>query len=184
MISKNDAVGGAAAGGKTRAAGSLAGALGPVSVADFPDGVDVWEYFLFARRARSEPAADEGAERWSPLGDVAFAANDGVYSVDDVVRERYWILRDYARKRHVKLCVGKADTEIGVRAQRGPMHPRAKNQTDVVRVCGAADALEFHPSDDAPFGRFPAALRLLNQAEPVTAAVKARMLRAGSQLGA
>ena len=176
--------GGAADTTKRGAPGSLAGALGPISVAEFADGVDVWEYFLFARRKRAETTTTEGttAERWLPLGDIVFAANDK-YSVDDVAKERFWILRDYARKRHVKLCVGKDGIEIGVRAQRGPMHPRAKNQTDIVRVCDQADAPEFHPSDDAPLGQFPAALRLLNQAEPVTAAVKAQMLRAGSQLG-
>lgn len=174
---------GGAADEKRGAPGALAGALGPISVAEFADGVDVWEYFLFARRKRAETTTEgTTAERWLPLGDIVFAANDK-YSVDDVAKERFWILRDYARKRHVKLCVGKDGIEIGVRAQRGPMHPRAKNQTDIVRVCDQADAPEFHPSDDAPLGQFPAALRLLNQAEPVTAAVKAQMLRAGSQLG-
>lgn len=174
---------GGAADKKRGAPGALAGALGPISVAEFADGVDVWEYFLFARRKRAETTTEgTTAERWLPLGDIVFAANDK-YSVDDVAKERFWILRDYARKRHVKLCVGKDGIEIGVRAQRGPMHPRAKNQTDIVRVCDQADAPEFHPSDDAPLGQFPAALRLLNQAEPVTAAVKAQMLRAGSQLG-
>lgn len=173
---------GGAADKKRGAPGSLAGALGPISVAEFSQGVDVWEYFLFARRKRAETTEDTTAERWLPLGDVVFAANDE-YSVDDVAKERFWILRDYARKRHVKLCVGKDGIEIGVRAQRGPMHPRAKNQTDIVRVCDQDDAPKFSPNDDAPLGQFPAALRLLNQAEPVTAAVKAQMLRAGSQLG-
>ena len=55
-------------------------------------------------------------------GDVVHARGT---SVDDVVRERYWILRDYAKRRHLKLNVGRGGIEIGVRVQKGPKHPRA-----------------------------------------------------------
>ena len=48
--------------------------------------------------AAREDGGDAG--RWLPLGDVVHARGT---SVDDVVRERYWILRDYAKRRHLKL---------------------------------------------------------------------------------
>jgi len=127
-------------------------------------------------------ADEEVAERWLPLGDVAYDASLG-FDVDAVARERYWLLRDYAKKRHLKLNVGKSGIEIGVRAQRGPRHPKAKEATDIVSVCDEESSVMFDVDAHGPCGRYPARLQLLNQAEPVTASMKARALNAASHLG-
>ncbi|OUS48668.1 hypothetical protein BE221DRAFT_144358 [Ostreococcus tauri] len=163
----------AASGGK-----NVAGALGPISERDVDlksDGRD--EHFLFARRK-----SEAGDERWFPLGDVSFARANG--TVDDVTRERYAILVDYAKKRHLKLCVGRAEIEIGARVQRGAKHPRAASETEVVVVADETSP-KWDPADyfdeSKRFGEFPAVLRLMNNAEPVTAAVKNQMLRASTQ---
>lgn len=164
-----------------RAGKSLAGALGPVSRAPFDDDEETSEHFVLARAAHEERG---DAERWLPLGDVVHARGT---SVDDVVRERYWILRDYAKRRHLKLNVGRGGIEIGVRVQKGPKHPRATTgeATEIVSVSDGSDVErwdETRGSDDArKFGEFPAVLRLLNNAEPVTAATKNAMLRASAR---
>ena len=164
-----------------RAGKSLAGALGPVSRAPFDDEEVTSEHFVLARATR-EDGGDAG--RWLPLGDVVHARGT---SVDDVVRERYWILRDYAKRRHLKLNVGRGGIEIGVRVQKGPKHPRATTgeATEIVSVSDGSDVErwdETRGSDDAlKFGEFPAVLRLMNNAEPVTAATKNAMLRASAR---
>ena len=169
------------AGDAMRAGKSLAGALGPVSRAPFDEEEVTSEHFVLARAAR-EDGGDAG--RWLPLGDVVHARGT---SVDDVVRERYWILRDYAKRRHLKLNVGRGGIEIGVRVQKGPKHPRATTgeATEIVSVSDGSDVErwdETRGSDDAlKFGEFPAVLRLLNNAEPVTAATKNAMLRASAR---
>lgn len=158
---------------------NLAGALGPISeiVSESADAATRDEYFLFARRR-----GDDDAERWLPLGDVSFSREHG--NVDDVCRERYGILVDYAKRRFLKLCVGKAEIEIGARVQRGVRHPRATSETDVVVVADASSPT-WDPRDgeDAvkKFGKHPAVLRLMNNAEPVTSAIKNQMLRASTQ---
>ena len=164
-----------ASGGK-----NLAGALGPISAVEASEdaeGETRDEYFLFARR-REE--GDGG--RWLPLGDVSFSRASG--SVEDVCRERYHVLVDYAKRRHLKLNVGKPEIEIGARVQRGARHPRATSETDVVVVADASsppwDPRDY--DDDAKkFGKHPAVLRLMNNAEPVTSAMKNQMFRASTQ---
>jgi len=152
--------------------------LGPRSIdrASQEDDGRWVEYFVLASKAREDEATPA---RWFPLGDVAFVVREGTHvDVDDVIRERYWILNEFARVRHVALNVGRGDVVIGVRAQRGPMHARAKNATDVVRVCDESTALEWDSANDVrmPYGKYPATLKLLNNAPQITAALKTKML--------
>jgi len=166
------------AGASARAGKSLVGALGPISRAPFEANEETSEHFILARLASA------GDERWRPLGDVVHARGT---NVDDVVRERYWILSDYAKRRHLKLNVGRGGIEIGVRVQKGPTHPRATTgeATEIVSVSDGSDVERWDEArgrDEAlKYGEYPAILRLLNNAEPVTAAAKNAMLRASTQ---
>jgi hypothetical protein len=161
---------------------NIAGALGPVSCD--PDALgDTVEFFLFARRKASAGGDDE---RWLPLGDVVLERST---NVDDVARERYHILRDYAKKRHLRLNVGNGGLEIGARVQKGvAKHPNARDATEIVYVACEETAFTWDATASADatkrFGSFPATLRLLNNAEPLTAAVKNRMLKASAQFAA
>jgi len=154
------------------------GTLGPISRAPFEANEETSEHFILARLASA------GDERWRPLGDVVHARGT---NVDDVVRERYWILSDYAKRRHLKLNVGRGGIEIGVRVQKGPTHPRATTgeATEIVSVSDGSDVERWDEArgrDEAlKYGEYPAILRLLNNAEPVTAAAKNAMLRASTQ---
>ena len=156
------------------------GALGPISRAPFEADEETSEHFILARRAASD--GDDG--RWRPLGDVVHARGT---NVDDVVRERYWILSDYAKRRHLKLNVGRGGIEIGVRVQKGPTHPRATTgeATEIVSVSDGSDVERWDEArgrdETLKYGAYPAILRLLNNAEPVTAATKNAMLRASTQ---
>jgi hypothetical protein len=161
---------------------NIAGALGPVSC-DADALGDTVEFFLFARRKASAGGDDE---RWLPLGDVVLERST---NVDDVARERYHILRDYAKKRHLRLNVGNGGLEIGARVQKGvAKHPNARDATEIVYVACEETAFTWDATASADatkrFGSFPATLRLLNNAEPLTAAVKNRMLKASAQFAA
>ena len=169
-------LGGGGGGGGGARSGSLAGALGPISIAQIPDGAETVEYFLLAKKRSDDEGED--ASRWLPLGDVVFERGA---SVDDVVRERYWILRDFARKRHLALNIGNKNLRVGVRAQKGPPHPRANAPVDVVEVCDERDAPVWDPALAGDTGAYPAILRLLNSAPAVTAATKAQMLKQSAQ---
>ena len=161
---------------------NIAGAVGPVSC-DADAMTDTVEFFLFARRKTSAGGDDE---RWLPLGDVVFERST---NVEDVARERYRILCEYARKRYLRLNVGKGGLEIGARVQKGvAKHPDARDATEIVYVACEETALTWDATEAADatkrFGSFPAMLRLLNNAEPLTAAVKNRMLKASAQFAA
>ena len=167
-------LGGGSGGGARQTSGSLAGALGPISIAHMPDGADAVEFFLLAKKRDDDE--DDAASRWLPLGDVVFDAR--TTNVDDVVRERYWILRDFARKRHLSLNVGNKHLRVGVRAQKGPKHPRATTAVDVVEVCDERTAFAWDAaSGTGEYGTHHAILRLFNTAPSVTAATKAAMLK-------
>ena len=165
-------------GGARQTSGSLAGALGPISIAHMPDGADAVEFFLLAKKRDDDE--DDAASRWLPLGDVVFDAR--TTNVDDVVRERYWILRDFARKRHLSLNVGNKHLRVGVRAQKGPKHPLATTAVDVVEVCDERTAFAWDAaSGKGEYGTHHAILRLFNTAPSVTAATKAAMLKQSAQ---
>ena len=169
---------GGGGGGARQTSGSLAGALGPISIAHMPDGADAVEFFLLAKKRDDDE--DDAASRWLPLGDVVFDAR--TTNVDDVVRERYWILRDFARKRHLSLNVGNKHLRVGVRAQKGPKHPRATTAVDVVEVCDERTAFAWDAaSGKGEYGTHHAILRLFNTAPSVTAATKAAMLKQSAQ---